>query len=370
MSIQRVITFSMKNKQIGIISLVFAVIFGTFIVFKVPSKAGLYKKNTIEWVSPYKDINWEKIIRAKAQFHSHTTESDGKLTPLELIELYTQADFDVLAITDHWKTTWPWEEYLEDDSNLQMMAIQGAEPSHKGKREHHMVSLFSNVTGHEMKFEETLAAIQDSKGLVSFAHPARSAERNNNELADYIYYFDQYSQIYGIDIFTRATYREPERWEIGKKLVSDLLMHYRSPNTSGWRPIWLTSTDDLHAANHLNQGFQIQLVDKLNQQNVYNSLKNGCFFWVANGENANPPAIDSISFDENTLIVKGNGFDHIDWYFDNEVIHSGETFDAVNDATKEVFYVYFIAYTDNFSIPEKTGALIGSQPFWIIRNKK
>ncbi|MGF1585616.1 MAG: PHP domain-containing protein [Bacteroidales bacterium] len=357
----------MKNKHIVILTLVLIVIAGIFFSFRIQSMAVFNQKVSVEWVSPYKDIDWESAILAKAQFHSHTTESDGELSSTELIELYIQAGFDILAITDHWKSTWPWEDYVVDDIKHEILAIQGAEPSHRGKSEHHMVSLFSNISGYEMQFEETLTAIESLKGLATFAHPARSTERNNNELDDYIYYFDKFSHIYGIDIFTRATFREPERWEIGKKLISDLLMHYGSPRSSGWRPIWLTSTDDLHSIDHLNQGFQLQVIDELNQENVYRSLKNGCFFWVANGEGENNPIIESISFDDISVQVKGNGFDHIKWYFNNEVVHSGEILNAINDIDEDVFYVYFTAYTDDFSVEGKTGSLIGSQPFWIIR---
>jgi predicted metal-dependent phosphoesterase TrpH len=35
------------------------------------------------------------------ELHAHTTWSDGALTPLELVDLYGSAGFDVLAITDH-----------------------------------------------------------------------------------------------------------------------------------------------------------------------------------------------------------------------------------------------------------------------------
>ena len=206
------------------------------------------------------------------------------------------------------------------------------------------------------------------QGLASFAHPARITERDNNELADYKYCFDNFRQIYGIDIFTRATFIEPERWPIGKQLYADLLMHYGNPSSEGWRPIWMTSTDDLHSPDQINQGFQIQLVDTLNQNYIYNSLKNGNFFWVANAVGEQPPLIESIDFKENTISVKGNGFDHISWYFNNEVIHTGEKFNAVKNASDEVFYVYFTAFTSDFSVEEKTGSLIGSQPFYIVRD--
>jgi len=43
----------------------------------------------------------------KCAFHVHTDWTDGKLTPLETVDLYGQAGFDVLAITDH---VWPKED--------------------------------------------------------------------------------------------------------------------------------------------------------------------------------------------------------------------------------------------------------------------
>jgi len=45
-------------------------------------------------------MNW-----LKADFHCHTTESDGELSPDELILEYEKQGFDVLAISDHDKLT-------------------------------------------------------------------------------------------------------------------------------------------------------------------------------------------------------------------------------------------------------------------------
>lgn len=37
----------------------------------------------------------------KANLHTHTTNSDGKFTPEEILRLYSEAGYDVLAFTDH-----------------------------------------------------------------------------------------------------------------------------------------------------------------------------------------------------------------------------------------------------------------------------
>src|SRR5439155_24177135 len=40
----------------------------------------------------------------RCALHAHTTRSDGELSPEELVSHHERADFDVLAITDHWGT--------------------------------------------------------------------------------------------------------------------------------------------------------------------------------------------------------------------------------------------------------------------------
>lgn len=43
----------------------------------------------------------------KANFHTHTTMSDGRKTPAEAMTMYRSAGYDVLALTDHRKVTAP-----------------------------------------------------------------------------------------------------------------------------------------------------------------------------------------------------------------------------------------------------------------------
>ena len=52
----------------------------------------------------------------KANLHSHSTLSDGKMTPQELKERYKSAGYSILSITDHSKYTWHQE--LEDPDFL------------------------------------------------------------------------------------------------------------------------------------------------------------------------------------------------------------------------------------------------------------
>lgn len=51
-------------------------------------------------------------IWLRCQLHSHTTNSDGDVSPDELCDHYAAAGFDVLAITDHWELTAPERDDL------------------------------------------------------------------------------------------------------------------------------------------------------------------------------------------------------------------------------------------------------------------
>ena len=46
----------------------------------------------------------------KGNFHMHTTESDGRLTPSEAVRLYKEAGYDFVALTDHRKVNAQKEE--------------------------------------------------------------------------------------------------------------------------------------------------------------------------------------------------------------------------------------------------------------------
>ena len=49
----------------------------------------------------YTDLLGKK--RMKLGLHIHTTESDGKVTPEQAVQIYRDAGYDAIAITDHWR---------------------------------------------------------------------------------------------------------------------------------------------------------------------------------------------------------------------------------------------------------------------------
>lgn len=63
--------------------------------------------------NPYKNVEWDTVKSYKAQFHCHTTASDGFLKIKEAVQLYYDLDYDIVAITDHGTNNLGWNKVPE-----------------------------------------------------------------------------------------------------------------------------------------------------------------------------------------------------------------------------------------------------------------
>ena len=119
-------------------------------------------------VNPYADIAWEMVEQYKFNLHTHTTESDGRMTPGQVIDEYHQRGYHGLAITDHNLNTWPWTDYGRGPLELGMLAIPGNELS----RHHHTLSLFTTYTTEETDHGAALQGLAEAGGMGVLCHPA------------------------------------------------------------------------------------------------------------------------------------------------------------------------------------------------------
>ena len=121
-------------------------------------------------LNPYDGIDWQSVTHHKGNLHTHTTESDGRLSPQQTIDEYHQRGYGVLAITDHDRNTYPWQKWDRDPQTLGMIAVSGNELS----RHHHTLSLFTDFTAVGRDLEKVLAqlATHCDDGLAVLCHPA------------------------------------------------------------------------------------------------------------------------------------------------------------------------------------------------------
>ncbi|MGN1346087.1 MAG: CehA/McbA family metallohydrolase [Eubacteriales bacterium] len=110
----------------------------------------------------------------KGNLHTHTTVSDGRLSPEEAIALYRKNGYDFLALTDHWRVS---ETRVTDDG---MLLLAGCEyDTGRNVRDgiFHVTSLGCERVpelAHNAGAGEIVEEIHRCGGIANLAHPAWS----------------------------------------------------------------------------------------------------------------------------------------------------------------------------------------------------
>ena len=282
--------------------------------------------NTEMLNNPYEGIDWDHIHFVKANLHTHTTNSDGNYLPHEVIDMYHEAGYGALALTDHddralhHHITYPWDylaDYHDDWENrnpesLGMIAISGNEFS----RKHHIAALFTNLDPEpgwsEKEMFEQLAKEADSFGFL--AHPGRywrshladdEGEYSTNWYLDMVQSFDP-DVMPGIEIAN-----QDDRYDLDRVLWDRLLLEIM-PN----RPLWGVAVDDYHIG-HIGYSYTSHLLeDPLDKDAFRDTLLNGRFFSTTSMRvDRATPIIESVIVDEEkqTITIQSPNADLIRW---------------------------------------------------------
>ncbi|HSV31455.1 MAG TPA: hypothetical protein VLH40_05460 [Atribacteraceae bacterium] len=260
-------------------------------------------------VNPYAGVDWSAIHRCKANFHAHTTRSDGRMTPAEVIDAYCDAGYAILAITEHdhysEDMTWPWTRWNRDPEEMGMIAIPGNELF----QIHDVGSYWNDYMGSpsggdEDEVIEGLQEVAARGGLGMFFHPGRNGRRS----AWYASLYRRFDVLVGVEVFNQGD-RHPDDRRHWDRLLSQLM-----PD----RPVWGYSNDDSHGREHLFGNYQEMLMNTLTRTELIHCMQRGrfTFSWEAGCSGlARAPRIDSIDVDENqaTITLHSSGFDFVEW---------------------------------------------------------
>ncbi|KYH30291.1 MULTISPECIES: PHP domain-containing protein [Clostridium] len=97
----------------------------------------------------------------KGDLHLHTTSSDGRLSPSELVNLAKNKGLDVIAITDH-DNTFGVEEGIREGNSIGIKVIPGIELSTRYNDESiHILGYFRDNSFKSDYFQNYLKEIQD-----------------------------------------------------------------------------------------------------------------------------------------------------------------------------------------------------------------
>ena len=281
--------------------------------------------------NPYDEIDFQTIQHYKANLHTHTTESDGSSDPESVLNLYHErGSYDILAITDHNKNTWPWNNWINETPvessksaeyypNLNMLAISGNEMS----RGHHRGSFLNDFNFGGFFYRFSFHYIQKHQGLSIFYHPGRYSHS-----ADwYNTYFDDYDNcVIGIEVYNQGD-RYPHDRDLWDEINKD-----RSPNDL----IWGFSNDDMHhISSHAFRNYQHFLMHDLSEESFKHAMIQGSFYfsYEPDGSNNNSksygkaltPKIQDITINDYLISIHGINTTSIEWYNENSELISTQT---------------------------------------------
>ncbi len=225
----------------------------------------------------------------KGNLHTHTTNSDGGLSPEDVISSYCRKGYDFLVITDHNKLT--------DDENLRkenLYLIPGEEID-GGKSavgtSFHIVALnikkeilFANKE--EITAQEIIDRIKEEKGEAIIAHPYWSGLT----FADIL----PLKGYLGIEVFNSDCL-----YGIGKGESS---VHWDNLLTEN-KEIFGFAVDDTHHYSDqeyrpMDMGKGWIMVKALNKKAIMDSIKKGLFY------SSSGPIIKNLSLKEKTIKVE------------------------------------------------------------------
>ena len=292
-------------------------------------------------LNPYRNVNWQSFQHYRSNFHTHTTYSDGIFHPHEVVDLYHNAGYKILSITDHNLITWPWTGFSLLDSSYQdrdpqllgMLAVMGNELS----ASHHTGSLINAIPGDGSNFMAALDSIALVNGLGILYHPGRYWDIDSvyapNQLHSPEWYrdlFDTFPGLAGLEVYNQGD-RHPHDRVLWDELLNRMMPH---------RPVWGYSNDDMHVHSQLYKNYNFMLMPALDINDLKTCMEEGAFLFAyepAGNGNQHVPVIDSIVVDKTnrSIHIHGHNYKAIEWISGvdgsggtrtSRVINTGNTF--------------------------------------------
>ena len=208
------------------------------------------------------DFYGRKLGVYKANLHTHSTVSDGKYSPQEIISLYAQKGYDVLAMTDHGRFN-PVETY--DACGMTLISGIELHPWGPGFKRWHLLALGvreGDVSGETEKSEpqDVINGVVNAGGIVFAAHPYWCGFAHEH--------VEALENICGIEVWnTSCRY-------IGKEYN----MQIWDETLMNGRHYTALAVDDTHQDSDMFYGWTMICAPDNSAESLLNALKNGSFY--------------------------------------------------------------------------------------------
>lgn len=313
-------------------------------------------KDNYKIENPYIEVNWQKVNQIKANLHTHTNKSDGKDSIQNVINKHAELGYGVLAITDHNRLTFPWNDPIKGDKGAVipkgLNSISGSEYSLK---QHHINGFFIKNIDSFSNEEDVLNHIEKQGGIAQLNHPGRYKK----SLDWYVNLYNKYNNLVGLEVINRT-----DRYPNDRQIWDDILTKIIDK-----RNVFGLANTDSHKLADIDTSYNVILIDgEYSEEKIKNALQNGEFYFSSrickendrsSKKDVNPPIITNINVDNEsfTITINGENIKAIDWIGSNgKHISSGKSFQVVNNISTP--YIRAVIKGD--------GGVTFTQPFKII----
>ena len=381
--------------------------------------ADVQSANIYTITNPYENVDWYSTHQFKADFHAHSTNSDGSNLTREMVEDHYKKDYDILAMTDHDYTTENWDKVARGPINPERKTEIEAGVARGGKG---MIELeftneqsvvdhinsffadFNNRSGATMA--STIASVEALGGITHLNHAGRytgavtggntegltgiNASSAPSVIQKYVDLFETYPSLVGMEIINKVDNESRYDRILWDNILTEMMPHGRF--------VWGFSNDDSHSLDATGYSWNVMLMPALNQAETRKAMETGAFYAVSrvdrverindvlrngssapgNGTSATlylleqpTPSITNIVVDNanGSISITGKFFDEIEWIADGEKIATGSTIN-LNDYQGVInSYVRAqlksdtgIAFTQPFGVEISAATLVDATP--------
>jgi hypothetical protein len=309
--------------------------------------------------NPYNEINFATVNQYKANFHTHSTESDAQAsnTVPGVAEAYSNYGYKILAITDHDTypsndpdPTWALGDFSEHEPSatnalaeyypdLDLLMVMGNELTSSPTTIHHRNALLCEIWTAQQIIDDfatkkndidwTLAKIGEMGGLSFLCHPSY---HSGYDLAFYTDIFDAVATCLGIEVYNQALIRTESKID---EVIWDQILTDQMPAR---QVLGFSNTDDHSIALDTGVCYNVMLMSGLTEAALRTALTSGQFYFVYDPlgtdiERHNPvvtPIITNISEVNDVITITASNCSKIEWISGGVVYQEGTSFNIKN----------------------------------------
>lgn len=209
-------------------------------------------------VNPFdQEGNWYK-----AALHVHTNTSDGDVEVATRISQYRELGYDVVAVTDHWKTN--DLSSFTDEKFLAINSMEAHPQTASGAPAHHFVCLdlpHPFVLDKKLSAQELVDKVINAGGKVIYAHPYWTTHTpvEMAEVSGYV----------AVEVYNAVCQIEAAKGHGN--------VHWDQVLNKG-QIIPAVATDDVHSSKNINIGWTMIKAKGLTKPQIMDAIANGSYY--------------------------------------------------------------------------------------------